>query len=381
MIKDERAVSEVVGVLLLLTTAVIMLSFVQSTMVPAWNKALEYEHLKEVEAGFLTLSENVLSLTFDGEMSQVFVDLGVSYPTRPLLRNPGLGTHGTLNIEKSTVKLEGTAWISTIDASDSTIKKSGKWHRFKNGVRSNKVGAYLSYEFVGSSAYVTFWKDAKSGAAEILLDGVVVDQVSLYSSSPYEINYSLGSFEQGTHTLTIRVAKAEVAVLSIYPGPEKLKRSWESAYITFDGNYNYANAPQLAYEHGLVIAHYPSADLPLNTPPIGLKRVVVPALISQQSSLASGDEVGITTTLSSSGEYVFSEVTLELSTAYPDAWRRVPGVQLEGNTVLVKFSSPVVIKMLHVRASIGSDVHGSEERRAQKGAHRAGKKKGSSVHT
>ncbi|MHC1588516.1 MAG: DUF7289 family protein [Methermicoccaceae archaeon] len=59
MIGDERAVSTVVGAMLMLAVLMTMLSVLYSYYVPEWKAGLEYEHLSDVQMQFLELKSTL----------------------------------------------------------------------------------------------------------------------------------------------------------------------------------------------------------------------------------------------------------------------------------------------------------------------------------
>jgi hypothetical protein len=90
---DERTVSPVVGFVLIFALIMIVFTLYQSSVVPAQNEKVEFEHSQTIEGQMEQLSAAVVnsaSATENGSTAQrTSVQLGVQYPTRALAINPG----------------------------------------------------------------------------------------------------------------------------------------------------------------------------------------------------------------------------------------------------------------------------------------------------
>lgn len=81
---DEKAVSPLLGFILVLLILAIFMSVVQSQYVPAWCKEAEAKHFEVLKAEFSTIPSIVASQR-DG---YVTLTAGLKYPGRPLFITP-----------------------------------------------------------------------------------------------------------------------------------------------------------------------------------------------------------------------------------------------------------------------------------------------------
>ena len=90
---DDRAVSPVVGFVLIFALVMIVFTIYQSSVVPAQNRAVEFEHSRTVESQLEQLSAAVVNTATApagvGTTRRTTVELGVRYPTRPFAVDPG----------------------------------------------------------------------------------------------------------------------------------------------------------------------------------------------------------------------------------------------------------------------------------------------------
>ena len=96
-IKDEKAVSEIVGVMLLLLIGVVYLGVIQAYEVTEWNKELEMQHFDEVYNDFATLRSDLENVAINDIPKSTNINMGVRYPERFMLQNPGPGAYGTVS--------------------------------------------------------------------------------------------------------------------------------------------------------------------------------------------------------------------------------------------------------------------------------------------
>lgn len=83
-----RAVSEVMGGILVFSLLVTALGAYQAVIVPNTNEKIEFKHSNQVQQDFIDLRNSIHRSSTDGEDTSVAVDLGVDYPTRSLTINP-----------------------------------------------------------------------------------------------------------------------------------------------------------------------------------------------------------------------------------------------------------------------------------------------------
>lgn len=94
--KNESGVSELVGIMLTLLILVIYLGILQAYEVPRWNKELEKQEFDRVYSDFLDFRSNVEDVSMKNIPKTSSMHMGVRYPERFMLRNPGQGSYGII---------------------------------------------------------------------------------------------------------------------------------------------------------------------------------------------------------------------------------------------------------------------------------------------
>jgi hypothetical protein len=116
-VDDERAVSPVVGFVLIFALIMIVFTIYNADVVPAQNEGVEYEHSRTIEGQMEQLSAAFMSAGPDGSTKSVSLQLGVQYPNRVLGINPGTPV-GTLNTSDTyEVRLTGDTEIAEFNTS------------------------------------------------------------------------------------------------------------------------------------------------------------------------------------------------------------------------------------------------------------------------
>ncbi|MET1124393.1 MAG: hypothetical protein ABWW66_03895, partial [Archaeoglobaceae archaeon] len=85
---DSRAVSPLIGFVLLLMILMTLLGIAQSHWVPEWNRQVEAKHLDKLSYEVAELSEAVSLAASTGNPAKVVLDAGVSYPNYYVLISP-----------------------------------------------------------------------------------------------------------------------------------------------------------------------------------------------------------------------------------------------------------------------------------------------------
>jgi len=106
--KEERGVSVVLGAILMLLVMVTLYGIIQAYHVPIWNKDVEFEHLDVVHDDMMTFKSDVEDVALSREPKSSNFRMGVRYPNRIFLANPGSGVAGTLTSENVAVTIEYT---------------------------------------------------------------------------------------------------------------------------------------------------------------------------------------------------------------------------------------------------------------------------------
>ena len=131
LIKNESAVSEVIGALMIFGIIVGLIAIMQSSQVPEWNAAVEQTHFDVVSSDFVQLRADIEDVEKLEIPKSTDLRMGVKYPERFIFRNPGSGASGTI-----------TTYPLHVNVSYST--RSGlKW--------KNYTSAGIIYEMHGTS--------------------------------------------------------------------------------------------------------------------------------------------------------------------------------------------------------------------------------------
>lgn len=114
-LRDEKAVSEIVGALLILLIIVVYVGTLQAYEVPKWNTEIERQHFDQVYNDFVNLRSNYEDVSAKNIPKTGSLTMGVKYPERFMLRNPGQGASGILEtypirINISYITATGTQW-------------------------------------------------------------------------------------------------------------------------------------------------------------------------------------------------------------------------------------------------------------------------------
>jgi|GEM_PF-2212471 len=140
--KEERGVSEVLGALLMLLIVVAMWGTIQAYHVPNWNKDVEYEHLNMVHDDMMTFKSDVEDVALSGEPKSSNIHMGVRYPNRMFLANPGPGVAGSLTSESVPISI-----VYTIDSpGNPTITQSYNSNRIVYEEQGTVDSPKLVYE-------------------------------------------------------------------------------------------------------------------------------------------------------------------------------------------------------------------------------------------
>lgn len=92
---DNRAVSPVIGFILIFGIIVMMMATYQAVVVPSNNAAIEFDHNQHVQDDMLAVRNSILTAKITGQDSFATVKLGVEFPDRTFALNPSNPT-GTL---------------------------------------------------------------------------------------------------------------------------------------------------------------------------------------------------------------------------------------------------------------------------------------------
>ncbi len=140
--QEERGVSAVIGAVLMLLIVAAMWGTIQAYHVPIWNKDVEYEHLNMVHDDMITFKSDVEDVAFSGEPKSSDFRMGVRYPSRMFLANPGTGVAGSLTSDNVSVSI-----VYTIDApGNPTVNQTYNSNRISYEVQGTIDRPKLVYE-------------------------------------------------------------------------------------------------------------------------------------------------------------------------------------------------------------------------------------------
>ncbi len=140
--QEERGASVVIGVMLMLLVVAAMWGTIQAYHVPNWNKDVEYEHLNMVHDDMITFKSDVEDVAVSRVPKSSNIHMGVRYPSRIFLANPGTGVAGSLTSDNVSVSI-----LYTIDApGDPTITQTYNSNRISYEVQGSIDSPKLVYE-------------------------------------------------------------------------------------------------------------------------------------------------------------------------------------------------------------------------------------------
>ena len=103
--EDTRAVSALVGAILLLAILIIALSSYQAVIVPNQNAQTEFDHNQQVEDEMVEFRNALIEARLDNRERAVSVKLGTRYQSRTLAVNPPPATGTLQNISQSNMRV------------------------------------------------------------------------------------------------------------------------------------------------------------------------------------------------------------------------------------------------------------------------------------
>lgn len=103
--RNETAVSEIIGSIIIFAFLIILLAIFQVIAVPIWNQNVEFEHSQRVQGDIGELRDNVVLSSTTGRSTTRSVELGTRYPTRLLFINPDDPTGSGSTLEPGDVRL------------------------------------------------------------------------------------------------------------------------------------------------------------------------------------------------------------------------------------------------------------------------------------
>ena len=141
-----------------------LLILIQVTAVPGWNQQLEYEHNLRVQEDMRDLDRALEQAATTGTPASTVVELGVRYPTRPFLFNPGpasgtieTGPEGEVQISNADVVGAENAWdggAAQTYATREIVYRPG-YNEYENAPRTAYENGVLYNDYDGTVLAVT----------------------------------------------------------------------------------------------------------------------------------------------------------------------------------------------------------------------------------
>jgi hypothetical protein len=107
---DSRAVSPLIGFILLMAIVMGLIGILQSTAVPQWNRAAEAKHLSTLKYEVADISRVISISASTGNPAKVVLNAGVSYPNYYILFSPSKAST-TIAAKNLSVKIDGSLQI------------------------------------------------------------------------------------------------------------------------------------------------------------------------------------------------------------------------------------------------------------------------------
>lgn len=206
MFRNENGVSEVVGAMLILLILVVYLGIIQAYEVPRWNKELEKQEFDRVYSDFLDFRSNLEDVSMKSFPKTSSMHMGVRYPERFMLRNPGQGSYGII-----------TTYPLNISISYSGIKK-------------NFTSMGIVYEMKGLSQFPKL----------VYENGIVIKDYGYWGFSDDENHIITNDSIFVPLLLGIEPASSiEMKTVNIFPIPQKYysSSSFSSMDLTIETRY------------------------------------------------------------------------------------------------------------------------------------------------
>ncbi|SDM02439.1 hypothetical protein SAMN04487949_0543 [Halogranum gelatinilyticum] len=218
----DRAVSPVIGGILMFGLVIAMVSLIQVTGVPVWNAQEEFHHSQAVQAEFQTLDQAVEDVAATGSSRSVVLDTGMDYPTRPFLFNPPpvvgqlqVDSAGDIGITNAAVVHNTNYWSKTATAdptfATSTVRYTPGYRQYQGAPETYYEHGVLYNRFADGTVLPASESNLVDGReiSLVVLDG----QLSTASSAPTTVELHGLSGPAQTTTITSRDSSGVVLTL------------------------------------------------------------------------------------------------------------------------------------------------------------------------
>lgn len=181
---DDRAVSNVIGAVLVFATLIVLLSIYQSQVVPAQNRATEFKHSNDAQDDMVELRNALLTAKTAGRKTFAEVDLGTRYQNRILGVNPPPASGSLRTGDPRPIEVSAGGSTSNICPSGGPVQT--RTLRFRPGYHLYQNAPEIVYE--NTVLYLDFGTRQIPLTDEQLVtnDGNAVDIVPLNTSLDLE---------------------------------------------------------------------------------------------------------------------------------------------------------------------------------------------------
>jgi len=184
---DDRGVSEVVGAILIFGLLVLLLSILQTQVVPVQNQEIEVQHSQQVENDLTNWHEIASDVSARGSPQSASVSTGTNYPPRLLFINPP-PVQGTLSTSDPSQEVE----IENITASEpetrdyidddqnGELRLSTRTLEYEGNYNEYQNEPTVRYEY--GLLYSQFEDDAVVANSGNIIDGTKINLIFLNGS-------------------------------------------------------------------------------------------------------------------------------------------------------------------------------------------------------
>lgn len=213
----DRGVSEVIGFILIFGFLVASFTIYQGLIVPEQNRAVEFEHNKEVQGDVQGLRNAIVETAATGTGRSVSIDMGATYPTRTIAQNLGFSAGAVRTEEVGT----GNIHLENAEALDSETDDYLDGSDRSFGTKSIRyVPIYSFYSTAPNTIYEnTLVFNRFDGENITLTDQLLVDGRRI---TVITVNGSLDASRQGTLSVSpeaISASSNRVAIENTSAGP------------------------------------------------------------------------------------------------------------------------------------------------------------------
>jgi hypothetical protein len=115
---EKRAVSNIIGTMIIFGFVVTLIVLLQVAAVPVWNENVEYEHSQRVQGDMSELRDRISLSSATGRATTASVEVGTRYPTRALFVNPTNPSGTVSTLEGGTVTVDNSVASGDTEAYD-----------------------------------------------------------------------------------------------------------------------------------------------------------------------------------------------------------------------------------------------------------------------